>query len=246
MLTSDGDVPVAVWTGSGLVLYWLAVLGLAALGAETARRAAPAIVAVALVAAVVAAGPIAVRLATGNVPMGPGEKRMPALVQVAGEQNPNTRTLVVSAVGEHALRAEIITGEGLELDELRTAARISGPDAADQRLAELVAALASIGGGSVGEALNAERVHYVLLAEGQRPDRRNRAAAHARSAPRTCERRSDRAGPAVARLRGGERRGSRVVTDSAALARHVIRRADRVDGADRPHLRNAAARTADR
>ncbi|WP_084767195.1 glycosyltransferase family 2 protein [Leucobacter komagatae] len=169
MLTSDGDVPVAVWTGSGLVLYWLAVLGLAALGAETARRAAPAIVAVALVAAVVAAGPIAVRLATGNVPMGPGEKRMPALVQVAGEQNPNTRTLVVSAVGEHALRAEIITGEGLELDELRTAARISGPDAADQRLAELVAALASIGGGSVGEALNAERVHYVLLAEGSDP-----------------------------------------------------------------------------
>ena len=169
MLTTSGDTPIAVWTGSGLVLYWLAVLGLAALGAETARRAAPAVVAVALVAAVVAAGPIAVRLVTGNVPMGPGESRMPALVQVAGEQNPNTRTLVLSASGEGAMRAEIVTGEGIELDDFRTSARLSDPTDDDKQLAELVGSLASIGGGSVADALNAERITYVLLRSGNEP-----------------------------------------------------------------------------
>lgn len=166
MLSTAGDTPVAVWTGSGLVLYWLAVLGLAALGAETARRAAPAIVAVALVAALAAAGPIAVRLVTGNVPMESGDSRMPALVQVAGEQDPTTRTLVVTAVGEHAVQAEIVTGEGLELDEVRTSERLADPGESDRRLAELVGSLASIGGGSVGDALNAERVNYVLLRSG--------------------------------------------------------------------------------
>ena len=169
MLSTSGDSAVAVWTGSGLVLYWLALLGLAALGAETARRAAPAIVAVALVAAVVAVGPIGVRLATGNVPMSSGDKRMPALVQIAGEQNPNTRTLVVAAVGERAVQAEIVTGEGLELDELRTSEMLADPGAGEQRIADLIAALASIGGGSVGDALSAEGVNYVLLRSGNDP-----------------------------------------------------------------------------
>ena len=169
MLTTTGETPIAVWTGSGLVLYWLAILGLAAVGAETARRAAPAVVAVALVAAVVAAGPIAVRLVTGDVPMGPGSDRMPALVQAAGEQHPNTRTLVVSADGAQALRAQIVTGEGLELDDIRTSTVLAEPTDADRSLAELVGALASIGGGSVSDALNAERVSYVLLRSGNEP-----------------------------------------------------------------------------
>lgn len=169
MLTTSGDTSVAVWTGSGLVLYWLALLGLAALGAETARRAAPAVVAVALVAAVVAVGPIGVRLATGNVPMAASDTRMPALVQVAGEQNPNTRTLVVEAVAERAVHAEIVTGEGTELDELRTSALLADPGESEQRLADLIASLASIGGASVGEALSAESVNYVLLRSGNDP-----------------------------------------------------------------------------
>ena len=169
LLTTSGDASVAVWTGSGLVLYWLALLGLAAVGAETARRAAPAIAAVAVIAALVAAGPIALRLVTGNVPMQPGDTQMPAIVRVAGEQHPNTRTLVVTATGERSLHAEYVTGTGQTLDEIRTAALAGKPTADEQQTAELVGALASIGGEDVGEALASARVSYVLLTPGDDP-----------------------------------------------------------------------------
>lgn len=169
MLSTAAEQPVAVWTGSGLVLYWLAILGLAAIGADTARRAAPAIVAVALVAALGAAAPLGVRLVTGDVPMQSGDKRMPALVQVAGQQDPNTRTLIVTAIDDHALHAEIVTGEGPELDEIRTSQNLQDPGAAQTQLAELVAALASIGGADVAQALADEHVNYVLLNQGNVP-----------------------------------------------------------------------------
>ena len=168
-LATVGDAAVPVWTGSGIVLYWLALLGLAAVGAETARRAAPAVVAVALIAAVVAAGPIAVRLVTGNVPMGPGDSRMPALVQVAGEQHPNTRTLVITAAGEQAVRAELVTGEGLELDEVRTSEKLAAPGPTERRIADIVGALASVGGEGISDALTAENISYVLLRSGSEP-----------------------------------------------------------------------------
>ncbi len=169
MLTTNGSTQVAVWTGSGLVLYWLAILGLAAVGADTARAAAPPIVTVALIGALLAAGPLAFRLATGNVPMASGDTQVPAIVQVAGEQNPNTRTLVISAIGERSLRAEILTGTGTRLDSLRTATSVGAPTEEDVRIAELVGTLASIGGADVGGALAAERVNYVLLQPGSDP-----------------------------------------------------------------------------
>ncbi|MGO3146479.1 MAG: glycosyltransferase family 2 protein [Leucobacter sp.] len=166
-LTTNGSTQVAIWTGSGLVLYWLAVLGLVAIGADTAKRAAPAIVTVAIIGALVAAGPLAVRLVTGDVSMKPGSTQVPAIVQVAGEQNPNTRTLVVSSTGERSLRADILTGTGTRLDALRTATNIGEPTDEDERIAGLVGALASLGGADVGDALRAERVNYVLLQPGE-------------------------------------------------------------------------------
>src|SRR5690606_33819472 len=39
-LTSVGPDAVSVWTGSGLTLYWIAVLGLAAVGTTALRKAA--------------------------------------------------------------------------------------------------------------------------------------------------------------------------------------------------------------
>lgn len=169
MLTTRGGDPVAVWTGSGLVLYWIALVGLAALGADAARKAAPAIVAVALIAAVAATGPLAVRLATANVPFVSADEQMPAIVQAAGEQNPAVRTLVISGTGERSLRAEILTGTGLRLDQIRTAAEPGSPGDSERRLADLVGALASIGGADVGEALASEQVSFVLLEPGDDP-----------------------------------------------------------------------------
>lgn len=173
LLNSTGSDQVALWTGSGLVLYWLAILGLAAVGADTVRRAAPAIVGLAIVAALVAVAPLSVKLVTGDVVMRAGDTQVPAIVQVAGEQDPNTRTLVITATGERSLHAIVVTGTGVRLDGLRTAAVTHEPSAAERRTAELVGMLASAGGSDVGEALaaelDAEGIDFVLLRPGNDP-----------------------------------------------------------------------------
>lgn len=171
MLTTVGSESVALWTGSGLVLYWLAIVGLAAVGAETVRRAAPAIVSVALIAALMAAGPLLSRLVTGNVPFESARSQLPALVQVAAEQNPGTRTLVVRAEDERSVRSEVVTGTGLRLDSIRTAARSGDITPDEQRIAELTGTLASLGVGGVADSLAAESINFVLLAPGNDPIR---------------------------------------------------------------------------
>lgn len=171
MLTTVGSQFVAIWTGSGLVLYWLAIVGLAAVGAETVRRAAPAIVSVALITALVAAGPLLTRLVTGNVPFESAKAQLPALVQVAGEQNPGTRTLVVRAEDEHSVHTEVATGTGLRLDSLRTSARVADVTTEEERIATLTGTLASLGVDGVAEALAAENINFVLLAPGNDPTR---------------------------------------------------------------------------
>ena len=163
-LAAAGADSVALWTGSGLSLYWIAVLGLAAVGATTLRRAAAPVVAVGLITALAAVAPLAVKLATAQTGMAPGETQMPAIVQAAGAQQPGMRTLVLSAAGESGVRAEIVIGEGLRLDRIRTAGESSTLTERDERLAELVAALASTGDGAAAQAALADqRIGFVLL-----------------------------------------------------------------------------------
>ena len=162
-LASVGSERVALWTGSGLAVYWLAVLSLAAVGAGTLRRAAAPVVGVAVAAALVAVLPVASQLFLGRTALGPGDAQMPALVQAAGESDPGIRTLVVSAEGAHSVRARLVTGTGPRLDQIRTAAATPAPTDADTRLAELVGGLASVGGPDVSDALHAERIAFVLL-----------------------------------------------------------------------------------
>ncbi|MFD5599153.1 glycosyltransferase [Leucobacter sp. NPDC058333] len=165
-LTASGDASIAVWTGSGLALYWIALLGLAAVGAQALRRGAAPVVAVALVAAVVAVTPVASQLLLNRVPFASATAQMPALVQAAGETDPGVRTLVISAEGDHAVRAELVTGSGLRLDEIRTALTTPEERAEDRQIAELVAGLASVGGPDVTDALSEAGVGFVLLPAG--------------------------------------------------------------------------------
>src|SRR5690606_21844524 len=62
-LAVQGSESVAVWAGSGLAVYWLAVLSLGAVGAAALGRAATPVVSVALLAALVAVGPLVTQLA---------------------------------------------------------------------------------------------------------------------------------------------------------------------------------------
>ncbi len=163
-LTSIGSQEAALWTGSGLALYWIAVLGLAAVGTTTLRKAAAPVVAVGLVMALVAVAPLAVKLATAQTDIVPGDAQMPAIVQAAGTQDPTLRTLVLTVEGPQAVRAQVVEGAGVRLDELRTAATPSGVTDHDEQLAELVGALASTGDEArTEEVVAAQGIGFVLL-----------------------------------------------------------------------------------
>src|SRR5690606_10729300 len=131
--------------GSGLALYWIGVLGLAATGCTVLGRAASPLVSVALVLALVAVAPLAMRLITDQTGLFSGDKQMPAIIQSAGEQNPAMRTLIITAESESTVRGELVTGPSLRLDQLRTAERSSEVTDEDQWVAELVGLLASTG-----------------------------------------------------------------------------------------------------
>lgn len=162
-LSVIGDTSVPLWTGSGLAVYWIAVLSLAAVGATSLGRGAALVVSIALVGAVIAVLPLATGLFLGRVPFGPATSQMPALVQAAGENDATVRTLVLKAEGEGAVHAELVTGRGLRLDQIRTAADVPRVIAADERLAALVGGLASVSGRDMQPELQAENVEFVLL-----------------------------------------------------------------------------------
>ena len=166
-LVSEGPDSVAVWTGSGLALYWIGVLGLAAVGCTVLARAAAPIVSVALVAALVAVAPLAVRLVLGQTDLRSGEAQMPAIVQAAGAADPELHTLVLTPVGERAVRAELVTGSGVRLDLLRTADRSPEATEQDRWIAGLVGRLASTGDDeALRSALADHGVGFVLLSAG--------------------------------------------------------------------------------
>ncbi|PRI10579.1 glycosyltransferase family 2 protein [Leucobacter massiliensis] len=165
-LTTAGAVSVPLWTGSGLALYWIAVLGLAAVGADTLRRAAGPVVALALAGSLLAVAPVGAQLLLGQVPFQPSSAQMPALVQAAGESDPGVRTLVITPEAPRSVRAELVEGAGVRLDAVRTTLRSAETGAADARIAELVGGLASVGGDELRGELRDERIGFVLLREG--------------------------------------------------------------------------------
>ncbi|QBE48536.1 glycosyltransferase family 2 protein [Leucobacter triazinivorans] len=165
-LTVRGDESVALWTGSGLAVYWLAVLSLAAVGADALRRAAAPVVGVALVGALVAVVPVGAQLLLNQVPFQPSSAQMPALVQAAGETDPGVRTLVLTPEASHSVRAELVTGAGVRLDSIRTALAVPEQTTRDVRIAELVGGLASVGGEDMRGELRREGIGFVLLEEG--------------------------------------------------------------------------------
>ncbi len=165
-LISQGAESVALWTGSGLALYWISVLGLAAVGCTVLRRAAAPIVAVAVVLVLVVVGPLGFRLVTAQTGLVAGDAQLPAIVQAAGSANPELLTLVLTVEDSAAVRAELVQGSGLRLDDIRTEARAEGLNQRDERVAEIVGGLASTGGSeSLDARLASAGIGFVLLGE---------------------------------------------------------------------------------
>jgi len=166
-LVSEGSETVAVWTGSGLAMYWIGVLGLAAVGCTVLRRAATPLVSVAVLLALVAVAPVGVKLVTNQTGIVSGDQQLPAIVQAAGAADPTMRTLILSAQENDGVRAELVTGASLRLDQLRTASREPQANEQDQWVGELVGMLASTGDDEASaQALGEHGVGFVILRPG--------------------------------------------------------------------------------
>lgn len=165
-LVAVGDTSVALWTGSGLTVYWLAVLGLAGMGAAAMYRAAAPVVSLALIGAILAVLPLGSQLVLGQVPFAAGSTQMPAIVRAAGETDPGVRTLVIMAKAPHTVQAKLVVGGGPRLDQIRTAPEPVDATDADREIADLTAGLASEGGADMSKQLQDARVGFVLLNHG--------------------------------------------------------------------------------
>ncbi|PIJ22604.1 hypothetical protein BMH30_11825, partial [Leucobacter sp. OLES1] len=124
------------------------------------------LVAVARVAALLAVAPLAVRLVPDQTGLRSADAQMPAIVQAAGATDPEIRTLVLTATGPQEVRAELVTGTGVRLDQVRTAERAPSLTAEDRVLGRLVGGLASTGGPDLRGDFAKERIGFVLLAAG--------------------------------------------------------------------------------
>ncbi|MBT1018597.1 glycosyltransferase [Canibacter sp. lx-72] len=170
-LTASGPDSVNLWTGSGLALYWIAIITLAASGLTLLHRSALLFAAIALIMNLVAVAPLLANLATGQSQARQSPTPIPSIVQAAGTQNPNLQTLRLTATNNQSIRAEIITGAGLRLDQIRTAqASVSNKRSA--QIAHVTGALASPGSPELAQALTDAGISYVLLSNAGNPSER--------------------------------------------------------------------------
>lgn len=162
-LSAEGNIPVPLWSGSGLLLYWFALLGFAACGVPILRRVAAPLVSLAVICAVAVVAPLGAQLVLKQVPFVPGNQQMPALVQAAGETHPGMKTLVLMPLADGAVRASYVEGAGLRLDDIRAHELATDLSADDKHVAALVGSLASAGDSGLAAKLEKLRVGFVLL-----------------------------------------------------------------------------------
>lgn len=169
LFASVGSEPVALYSGSGLLLYWLGLATLAASGVAALGKLAPTLTAVTATAALVAVAPMVVAIASNTSAIVPNQHRLPALVRADAQINPGVGTIVLTAQpdGEAAIASTLDRGAGLTLDQLRTA-RFAGPLREDEiELAGLTAALVSTGASETLSELSAAGVEFVVVTPPQ-------------------------------------------------------------------------------
>jgi len=171
-LSSIGSATTSVWSGAGLSLFWMGLIGMAFVGLDALRgvAVAPALIAGAAcclaVAPLLAAtwlGSSEVRASTGRI--------LPAVVSAQADSDPGIGTLILSPQPDGALATELQRGYGTALDEQSTLdATSTSFSAADARLARLAANLASRGGYDPSADLEHFRIGFVVLDEAADSD----------------------------------------------------------------------------
>ncbi|ARJ05978.1 hypothetical protein GCM10010988_11400 [Cnuibacter physcomitrellae] len=164
-LATSGSHSVAIWSGSGLSLYWLGMVGAAVLALHSLRSfaAVPAVIGSVAIGVLVLPLGLGVLLGTAEVVPGSG-RQMPAFVVAEAIANPRVGTLVLSPQADGGLAASVVHGAGPTLDQQSTLASTSAlSGAGSDTLDELVGNAASISGSDVSGELNALGIAFVLL-----------------------------------------------------------------------------------
>ncbi|MFJ6112809.1 glycosyltransferase [Agrococcus sediminis] len=183
----DGE-PVAVWAGTGASVMLAALIALAvvAVDLDDRRGAVPGgIVALAAIAAAVPV--IATSFLLPATVIAAPERRMPAFVDAAAEDDPRIGTMVLRPLAEGLIGVDVERGHGLTLDAVSTEELVrEEPGPAEAELAQAAVDMASGGDADVAALLDEHGVRFVLLEQ----EREGAAAVHDR-AQRSLDARGD-------------------------------------------------------
>ncbi|OII38529.1 hypothetical protein BIU98_13535 [Curtobacterium sp. MMLR14_010] len=164
-VTGVGSTTTIVWPGSGLTVYWLALVVAVSIGIDTLPRRAPVVGVVAAVFAGAAVAPAFAAFYLGNAVIQPTTGRvLSAYVNAEAQANPDVGTLVVEPQTNGSLAVSLERGQGSTLDDQSTldATRLS-LSTSGSRLATLAGNLASRSGYDPRPALRELGVSFVLL-----------------------------------------------------------------------------------
>lgn len=173
-----GSVPVPIWPGSGLSLYWLGLAGAATVALEALRRAAAAPAFAAAVGLVLVATPALALAATGQVAVAASSARLlPAFASAEAAARPGLGTLQLTVQPDGGLSVTVHRGLGTTLDEQSTlAATAVNASESDSRLAVLAGNIASRSGFDLAAELDELQLAFVLLPAEGPADTRQRVA----------------------------------------------------------------------
>jgi hypothetical protein len=178
-LSHSGAITVPVWAGSALSVYWLGLVGAAAVALEALASAVVIPALLSIVTSLVLAGPLVLSPLLGTSAVYESNGRlMPAFVTAQSATRPDLGTLVLVAQPDGSIAASVHHGAGTPLDKRSTlrATDIAAPDA---ELATIVGNLAGHSGADLRAQLGTAGITFVLVPEapaGQAATARNRVA----------------------------------------------------------------------
>jgi len=166
-LSSAGGVPVAVWAGPALSLFWLGLIGAVLVALDSMRRIAIPVGVLAGVTTGILAVPLLAGMHLGTAQIAPGTERiLPAVVTAEAKTRPGIGTLVISAAPD-GIAAAIQRGSGTTLDDASTLVSTESRITPEQkRIASLAGNLVSRSGLDARKALADAAVDFVVLTPG--------------------------------------------------------------------------------
>lgn len=172
LFASVGSDAVALYTGSGLMLYWLGLATLVPAGLAALRKAAPAITTVAVVGVTAVVAPLIISLAFAATALTPDTARLPALVRATAQTMPSVGTMVLTAQEDGSVASQLERGTGATLDDQRTQ-RFAGPLTAEETfVADMTGALVSPGQSGTARTLADAGIEFVVVTPAANSDAR--------------------------------------------------------------------------